>query len=54
MGSNVVSALILIVLGLFFLARNLGWIDGTLWALLSTWWPAILVAVGISMLVKRK
>ena len=54
MGSNVVSALILIVLGLFLLARNLGWIDGSLGALVATWWPAILVAVGISMLVKRK
>ena len=54
MGSNVVSALILIVLGLFFLARNLGWIDGSLGALIATWWPAILVAVGIGMLVKRK
>ena len=54
MGSNVVSALILIVLGLFFLARNLGWIDGTLWGLVATWWPVILVAVGIGMLFKRK
>ena len=27
MGSHIVSALVLIGLGLFFLARNLGWID---------------------------
>lgn len=54
MGSTIVSALILIVLGLFFLARNLGWIDGSLGALIATWWPAILIAVGIGMLVKRK
>ena len=54
MGSHIVSALVLIGLGLFFLARNLGWIDGSLGALIATWWPAILVAVGIGMLVKRK
>ncbi|MBP8909675.1 MAG: DUF5668 domain-containing protein [Xanthomonadales bacterium] len=54
MGSNIASALILIALGLFFLARNLGWIDGTLWGLVATWWPVILVAVGIGMLFKRK
>ena len=54
MGSNLVAALVLIVLGLFFLARNLGWIDGTLWGLVATWWPVILVAVGIGMLFKRK
>ena len=49
MGSHIVSALVLI-----FLARNLGWIDGTLWGLVATWWPVILVAVGIGMLFKRK
>ena len=54
MGSNLVAALVLIVLGLFFLARNLGWIDGTLWGLVATWWPVILVAVGLGMLFKRK
>ena len=54
MGSNVFAALVLIVLGLFFLARNLGWIDSGLGSLLATWWPAILVAVGVGMLLRRK
>ncbi|UWX04856.1 hypothetical protein H1235_11350 [Pseudoxanthomonas sp. NC8] len=36
MGSNIFAALILIVLGLFFLARNLGWIDSGLGSLLAT------------------
>ena len=54
MGSHIVSALVLIGLGLFFLARNLGWIDGTLWGLVATWGPVFLVAVGIGMLFKRK
>ena len=35
MGSNVFAALVLIVLGLFFLARNLGWIDSGLGSLLE-------------------
>lgn len=54
MGSNVFAALVLIVLGLFFLARNLGWIDSGLGTLLATWWPAVLVAVGVGMLLKRR
>ena len=54
MGSNLFAAVILILVGLFFLARNLGWTDGNLGAMLATWWPAILVACGIGMLFKRK
>ena len=54
MGSNLFAAIVLILVGLFFLARNLGWIDGTLWGLVATWWPLILVAVGLGMLFKRK
>lgn len=54
MGSNVFAALVLIVVGLFFLARNLGWIDTGIGALLATWWPAALVLVGVAMLLKRK
>lgn len=53
MGSNLFAAVILIIVGLFFLARNLGWVDGNIGALLATWWPAILVAVGIGMLFRR-
>lgn len=53
MGSNLLAAIVLIVVGLFFLARNLGWIDGNLGALMATWWPAALVAVGIGLLFKR-
>lgn len=54
MGSNLFAALVLIVLGLFFLARNLGWIDSGLGSLLATWWPALLVMVGVGMLLRRK
>lgn len=47
-----VSAIILIVLGCLFLANNLGWADFSLGHLIRTWWPAILIAVGVSMLFK--
>jgi len=53
MRSNLIAALILIIVGLFFLAKNLGWINGNIGTMLATWWPAILVAVGIAMLFGR-
>ena len=51
--SSFVAPLILIVLGLFFLASNLGWTDASLGQMLSKWWPLILVAAGVTMLVDR-
>jgi cytochrome c biogenesis protein CcdA len=53
MRSNLVAALILIVVGLLFLANNLGWSHLSIGKLLTTWWPAILVAVGIGMLFSK-
>jgi lia operon protein LiaF len=53
MKSNVVAALILIVVGLLFLANNLGWTNLSIGRLITTWWPAILVAVGVGMLFGR-
>jgi len=47
-----IGAVILIVLGVLFLLSNLGWIPG-LGALIAQWWPVILIAVGVSMLVQR-
>ena len=51
--TSFVAPLILIVLGLFFLASNLGWTDASLGQMLSKWWPLILVAAGVTMLVDR-
>ena len=51
---NLIPALILIVLGVLFLAQNLGWTDLGLASLLKTWWPAILIAVGVSLLFRRR
>ncbi|WP_442683870.1 LiaI-LiaF-like domain-containing protein [Stenotrophomonas sp. JC08] len=53
MRSNLIAALILIIVGLFLLASNLGWTDASLGRLIATWWPVILVAVGVGMLFGR-
>ncbi|KMM76943.1 membrane protein [Xanthomonas sp. NCPPB 1128] len=53
MKSNVIAAIVLIVIGLVFLANNLGWTNLNLGRLIATWWPAILVAVGVGMLFGR-
>jgi len=45
------GAVILIVIGVLFLLANLGWIP-QLGPLLRQWWPVILIAVGVWMLVK--
>jgi len=47
-----VGALILIVLGILFLASNLGWIP-RLGPLLHQWWPLILIFVGVVLLIRR-
>ena len=53
MKSNIVGPLILIALGILFLLKNLGLADLDLGRLLSIWWPAILILIGISLLIKR-
>lgn len=45
---------ILILLGLVFLAHNLGFLPlGALRDFLRTWWPLILIAVGVAGLARR-
>lgn len=53
MKSGIVAPLVLILLGAFFLANNLGWTDLSLGRMIATWWPAILIAVGVVMLFDR-
>ena len=43
----------LIAIGTIFLLDNLGYADVSLTRLLTTWWPAILIAVGVGLLFKR-
>ncbi|MBL8349136.1 MAG: hypothetical protein JNL87_02380 [Burkholderiaceae bacterium] len=47
-----IAAFILIALGVLFLLSNLGVVPH-IGALLSRWWPLILIAVGASMLLRR-
>jgi len=44
-----VAAIVLILAGSFMLLSNLGMIDISLRELLRTWWPIILIAVGIGL-----
>ena len=50
----VVWPIVLIVVGLLFLASNLGYLNwGQLRYFLATWWPVILIAIGVEQLVRR-
>lgn len=44
-----VAAVVLVLVGTFFLLSNLGLIDISLTQLIKTWWPIILIAVGVSL-----
>jgi hypothetical protein len=45
---------ILIILGVLFLAHNLGYLPfREVRELLATWWPLILIAVGVAHLVSK-
>jgi hypothetical protein len=51
---NFVFPIVLIIVGLLFLAHNLGFLAfRELRELIGTWWPVILIAVGISGLLSR-
>lgn len=52
MKSNIVPALILIVLGALLLANNLI-PEFRIWATLFKWWPVLLIALGVSLLARR-
>ncbi len=46
-----VAAIVLILLGSYFLLSNLGLINVSMREVIATWWPAVLIAVGVSMFV---
>ncbi|MDD2880541.1 MAG: DUF5668 domain-containing protein [Rhodoferax sp.] len=48
------AAIVLVCVGTFFLLTNLGLINVSLAALLRTWWPLILIAVGLSLFFTNK
>ena len=48
-----IGALILIILGVLFLLHNMGLLPIPLREIFATYWPVILILVGVSMLLKR-
>lgn len=53
MKSHILGPLVLIAIGILFLLKNLGLTDLNIGRILSIWWPAILIVIGISLLFKR-
>ncbi|MCL5676589.1 MAG: DUF5668 domain-containing protein [Firmicutes bacterium] len=51
---TVSRGLLLIALGMVFLLMNMGLLPWTFWWELASWWPLILVLVGIGLLVGRR
>ena len=43
------AAIVLVVVGIFFLLSNLGLITVSVAELVSTWWPVILIVVGLML-----
>ena len=40
-----------ILIGLIFLAQNMGWISGNTWQII---WPILVILVGLSMICKHR
>jgi len=53
MPAKLLPALVLIAIGLLFLAVNLGFIKSSIGALFATWWPIIPLVIGVGMLIGR-
>ncbi len=52
---TIVFPIVLVVLGLLFLAHNLEFLQWKqLRDILGTWWPLILIALGIAQLARRR
>lgn len=47
------AGIVLVVVGILFLLRNFGF-NLHIGQLLSTWWPLILIVVGVGMLFKDR
>ena len=43
--------ILILIIGLFFLLKNLGFITGDAW---SIFWPLLLIAIGLKFLIMKK
>lgn len=50
--SNLIWGLILVIIGLIFLADNLGWAHLSFWRIIRDWWPLLIIWAGVDMLFK--
>lgn len=48
-----IAAIVLILVGSYFLLSNLGLINVSMREIIATWWPAVLIALGVSMFVRQ-
>lgn len=51
--SSLTGAYVLIAVGTYFLLQKQGWLPN-LRPLMSEWWPAILIVIGVVMIVQRR
>ena len=52
---RMVFPIVLIILGVLFLAHNLGFLRfAQLRDLLGTWWPVVLIAVGVAGVIESR
>ena len=48
-----IGAIVLIVVGAVFLLNNLGIANLSIREIARTWWPALLIVTGLSLLLRR-
>lgn len=46
-----IAAIVLVLVGTFFLLSNLGLLNISFVEMFKTWWPVILILVGVSLFV---
>ena len=49
-----IGAIVLIVVGAVLVSNNLGLTRLSLREIAATWWPVLLIAAGLSLLVRRR
>jgi hypothetical protein len=54
MHRNLITDLVLITLGVLFLLNNLGYTNLSLGRLITTWWPRVLILIGIHLLLRDR